>query len=298
MSAYERKFQMSLSASEPLPGLRNRWLTVALAVLSIVAMVAFGGDPVRAQSPADDAASPAEPQPPKRVVIRFLTEGDFPPFNYLDDDGVLSGFNVDLARALCAEAGAACDIKVRPWDELLIALRRGDADAVIAAHNVSARLLGEVEFTDRYFYTPGRFVALNEVPDIEINPETLDGKSIAVARGSAHEAFIKAFFRQSRVQPYETSELAREALQQGRVDFVFDDGISLAFWLNGTLSRRCCGFRGGPFLEPKYFGDGLAIAVPRNDPQIRLILNEALQRLRANGRFEELVARYFPHRVL
>ena len=68
-----------------------------------------------------DAAQPAEP---RRFVIRFLTEGEFPPFNYYDDEGVLSGFNVDLARAICLEIGAACDIKVRPWEDLLTGLRQ------------------------------------------------------------------------------------------------------------------------------------------------------------------------------
>jgi polar amino acid transport system substrate-binding protein len=55
--------------------------------------------------------------------------------------------------------------------------------------------------------------------------------------------------------------------------------------------------RGGPFLEPKYFGDGIAIAVPKTDPGIRLLLNKALDRVRASGRFDELVQRYFPVRI-
>jgi polar amino acid transport system substrate-binding protein len=233
----------------------------------------------------------------RRVVVRFLTEGDFPPFNYLDEDGVLNGFNVDLARALCNEIGAACDIRVRPWDELLVALKRGEADAIIAGHAVTADALRDVEFTDRYFYTPGRFAAKIETEKVEITPDQLYNRSIAVARGTPHEAFLKTFFRDSRVQVFQTAEQAREALQQGKTDYVFDDGIGLAFWINGTLSRRCCELRGAPFFEPRFFGDGVAIAVPRNDPQIKALLNAALQKVRASGRFDELVSRYFPHRV-
>jgi polar amino acid transport system substrate-binding protein len=233
----------------------------------------------------------------RRVVVRFLTEGDFPPFNYLDEDGVLNGFNVDLARALCNEIGAACDIRVRPWDELLVALKRGEADAVIAGHAVTAEALRDVEFTDRYFFTPGRFAAKTDLEKAEITPDQLYNRSIAVARGTPHEAFLKTFFRDSRVQVFETAELAREALQQGKTDYVFDDGIGLAFWINGTLSRRCCELRGSPFFEPRFFGDGVAIAVPRTDPQIKALLNAALQKVRASGRFDELVSRYFPHRV-
>jgi polar amino acid transport system substrate-binding protein len=233
---------------------------------------------------------------PRRVVVRFLTEGDFPPFNYYDDEGVLTGLNIDLARAICLELQAACDIKVRPWDELFVGLKRAEADAVIAGHALTAQSLKLVDFSDRYFFTPGRFV-MRTGSTIEPSPEAFDGKVIGVAKGSAHEAFLRAFFRDSRLQGFETSEQAREALQLEKVDAVFDDAVSLAFWLNGALSRKCCEFKGGPYFEPKYFGDGIAIAVPKSDLQIRMLLNAALERVRVSGRFQEIVDRYFPIRV-
>ena len=73
--------------------------------------------------------------------------------------------------------------------------------------------------------------------------------------------------------------------------------MSLAFWLNGTLSRQCCEFRGGPFLEARYFGDGIAIAIRKGDQQMKVLVDRAIQRLRASGRLEELVGRYFPYRI-
>lgn len=234
---------------------------------------------------------------PRRAALRFLTASEFPPFHYYDDEGVLTGFDVDLARAICLEVQAACDIKVKPWDELLLALKRGDADAVVAAHTVTAETLAEVDFTDRYFFTPGRFATRTEDTKLDISPEGLDDHAVGVAKGTAHEAFLKTFFRDSRIQVFENADLAREALQQGKVDAVFDDGISLAFWINGSLSRHCCELKGGPYLEPKYFGDGIAMAVPRNDPQIKFLINGALQRVRQSGRFQELVDRYFPIRI-
>jgi polar amino acid transport system substrate-binding protein len=234
---------------------------------------------------------------PRRVVIRFLTDSDFPPFDFYDEEGVLVGFNVDLARAICLELNTSCDIKARPWNELFPDLKRGEADAVIAAHKVTADALKQVAFTERYFHTPGRFVGRKNSPKVDMTPSGLDGMRIAVARGSAHEAFLKAFFRDSPLTVYDNADLARQALEKGKVDFLFGDGISLAFWLNGTLSRQCCEMRGGPFLEPKYFGDGIAIAVPKNDPDIRHLLNKGLDRVRASGRFQELVQRYFPVRI-
>lgn len=272
---------------------------LAIAAGFLVAFGAHGAhDEARAQGAGaaqGQAGEAAAAQ--RRFVIRFVTEGEFPPFNYYDDEGVLSGFNVDLARAICLEANAACDIKVRPWEELLPSLGSGEADAVIAAHVVTAATLAEVDFTDRYFHTPGRFAGRTGEEITNITSDGLDGVTIGVAKGTAHEAFVRAFFRDSRIVLFENPELAREALQNETVDLIFDDAISLAFWLNGSLSRQCCEFKGEAFLEPKYFGDGIAVAVPRKDPQIKSLINESLKRVRQSGRFQELVERYFPQRI-
>jgi polar amino acid transport system substrate-binding protein len=251
-----------------------------------------------APAPAGAEAGPAPAEETKRpVAIRFVTEGDYPPFNYYDDEGVLTGFNVDLARAICLEVGASCDVKVQPWDDLLPSLRRGEADAVIASHMVSGPLTQEVDFSDRYFHTPGRFAGRVETSNAEITPDALDSVKIGVAKGTTHEAYLKAFFRDSRIVGFENADLVREALQQGKVDYIFDDGISLSFWLGGTLSRRCCEFKGGAYFESKYFGDGLAIALSRQDPALKAAVNAAIKQVRLSGRFEELVERYFPNRI-
>lgn len=266
----------------------QRWLAYFL-----VAPVLFSA--AEAQSPEPEG--PAADTGARRLVLRFVTDGDFPPFNYFDEEGVLTGFNVDLARALCLEANTSCDIQARPWDALVPTLNRGEADAVIAGHKITASLLRTVDFTDRYFHTPARFAARRDAQEFEINPEDLDGRSIAVAKGTAHEAYLKDFFRFSTIREFDNPELAREALMNGEVDLLFDDGISLSYWVIGTASRECCELRGGAYYEPKYFGDGLAIAVSKRDQDLKHLLNEALKRVRESGRYEELVLRYFPNPV-
>ena len=265
--------------------------------LLLVGLLVWGGTALRllAQAPGGDSAEP--PEIPRRVAIRFLTDSDYPPFNYYDEDNVLTGFNVDIARAVCLELAAACDIQVRPWPELLPALQRGETDAVIASHAISASTLRFVDFTDRYYHTPALFAGKRSTGRIDATPDGLEGKKIAVAKASAHEAYLRAFFRDSSIRAFDTAELARDALITGATELLFDDGISLAFWLNGTASKACCEFKGGPFGEPKYFGDGVAIAVSRDDPQLKSLINAALRRLRESGRYEELVLRYFPLRA-
>lgn len=249
--------------------------------------------PARAQ-----VGSAAEPDLPRRVAVRFMTDSDYPPFHYYDEEGVLTGFNVDIARAICIELSAACDIQVRPWADLLPALRRGEADALAASHAITPNLVREFDVTDRYYYTPARFVGRREGGTVMATPEGLEGRRIGVVRGSAHEAYLKTFFHNSAIVPFDSAELARDAVRAaGGVDVVFGDGIGLGFWINGTLSRGCCEFKGGPFNEPKYFGDGVGIVVPKKDAQLKSLINAALVRIRTSGRYEELLLRYFPNRV-
>lgn len=230
-----------------------------------------------------------------RTIIRFVTDNDYPPFNYLDDEGTLTGFNVDIARAICLELDVSCDVQARDWNDLVPALKRGDTDAIVASHAITPRALAEVDFTDRYFFSPGRFVARKgHHPKIEITPVGLEAKRVGVVKGSVHEAYIKTFFRDSRLQPFASAELAQDALQAQAVDMIFGDGTHLAFWLNGTNSKGCCELRGGRFFDPAYFGDGVGVAIRKGDLELKRLINMAIRKLNENGQYREILKRHFP----
>lgn len=292
-------FDWQQTRSSVADGRKQSPIAALLVFAFALAVLASAATPLRAQDTTTTAAPSAATGTVtgKRVAIRFLTDSDFPPFNFLDEEGALTGFNVDLARAICSELDVACDIRSKNWNELLDGVTTGSADAVIASHRITEEALMKVSFTDRYFHTPGRFASRVGEEEDDISPAGLYGRRIAVARGTPFEAYLRAFFRNSPLALYENVDLAREALAEGRADFLFDDGISLAFWLNGTASKQCCVLKGGPFLEPRYFGDGIAIAVGKTDDQMRTMINTALARLRTSGRFEELQQRYFPFRI-
>lgn len=284
------------SKRTPQPGGTIAAMLTACLVVAAACFAAPAAGQQSAGAPSQASEAPTG-ELPRRVVIRFLTDSDYPPFNFLDEEGVLTGFNVDLARAICLEVGATCDIKPAPWDELILAMTRGDADAVIAGHAVLPAALDKVEFSDRYFFMAARFAVRKQSGIASATPEGLEGKKVGVVKGSPHEAYLRTFFRDTGILPFENADAAREALLESKVDAIFEDGVSLAFWLNGTNSKACCEFKGGPYLEPRFFGEGMAIALPKKDPQIRKLVNGALKRVRESGRMEELVARYFPFRI-
>lgn len=228
------------------------------------------------------------------TLIRFLTEIDYPPFNYAGPDGNPAGFNVDLARMICEELRIACTVQMRRFDTLLSSLDENRGDAVMASIAVAGGARRSVDFTDAYYRTPARFVARRDANIADVRPEALEGKEVAVVAGTAHEAYLKAVFTEVRARSYANPQMARDALRQGEVSLMFGDGISLAFWLNGSESQNCCVFRGGPFAESRYFGEGVAIAVKKGNDTLRQGFNWALFRLWEKGRFSDLWLRYFP----
>jgi polar amino acid transport system substrate-binding protein len=287
-------------------GLAGRaMLTAVLA--SLIAGLGWGV--VRAQPGAASAAPqpsvtvpgfwdprrrPERPDTSRIPQIRFLTEFDYPPFNYAGPDGNPAGFNVELARQICEELKIVCTIQLRRFDTLLQALGENRADAVIASLAVTPETRQRVDFSEPYYRAPARFVARRDITLRDIVPEAIEGKKVAVVAGTAHEAYLKAFFTEVELKTYPDMEAAREGLRKSETDVLFGDGFALAFWLNGTDSAGCCVFVGGPFTESRYFGEGVGIAIKRGNDTLRLAFNWALFRLWEKGRFTDLWLRYFP----
>ncbi|MFL5101682.1 MAG: transporter substrate-binding domain-containing protein [Xanthobacteraceae bacterium] len=242
----------------------------------------------------DPRRRPERPDLTRISIIRFLTEVDYPPFNYPGADGNPAGFNIDLARLICEELKVNCTMQMRRFDTLIDALAENRGDAVIASLAVNRDVRRRIDFTDPYYRAPARFVARRDSTIEDVRPEHLEGRKVAVIAKTSHEAYLRGFFTEVEVRPYPNGEAAREALRRGEVDLLFGDGIALAFWLNGSDSANCCMFKGGPFTESRYFGEGIGIAVRRGNETLRLALNWGLFRLWEKGQFTDLWLRYFP----
>ena len=228
------------------------------------------------------------------VQIRFVTTEDYPPFSFRGEDGRPAGFNIDIARAICSELAITCSLEVVPFEALTEALATGKADAAIAGLAISSASREAVDFSDRYFRSPARFVTRK--PDVmpAVTPDLVASKTVGVVAGTAHEAYLRDFFAEVAIRSFPTPEDARAALRKGEVDLVFGDGVQLAFWLNGSSSEGCCAFAGGPFTESLYFGEGMGIAVRRGDDALRQSLNYALAQTWENGAYVDLYLRWFP----
>jgi polar amino acid transport system substrate-binding protein len=242
----------------------------------------------------DPRRRPERPDLSRINIIRFLTETDFPPFNYTGPDGAPAGFNVDLARLICEEIKVQCTVQMRRFDTLIDALNGNQGDAIIASIAETPEMRVRVDFSDPYYRTPARFVSRKDTDIDDVRPEALEGKKVAVVAGTAHEAYLRTLFTEAELHPYPNAAEACAALRRGEVDLLFGDGVALAFWLNGTDSGGCCVFRGGPYMESRFFGEGVGIVVRRGNELMRQAFNWALFQLWEKGRFTDLWLKYFP----
>jgi len=228
--------------------------------------------------------------------LRFLTTIDFPPFNFLDGGGRLSGFHVDLARAVCTELAILdrCQIQALPWDELQPALERGDGEALIAGLAITEERRRTFAFSRAYLSFPARFIASRTAAIEEPLHAALSGKRVGVLARSAHEAMLRDYFPDVRVVTYAREDWLYAALKEGKLDGAFGDGMKLSFWLAGSDAAGCCRFIGGPYLAPEYLGQGLAIAVKPEHADLAAAFDYALREIHAKGIFDEIYLRYFP----
>jgi polar amino acid transport system substrate-binding protein len=273
-------------------------LRIILALFAALAAVSL-------PAPADEVDIPRfwdsrenVPRPDVSTVerLRFLTTTDFYPFNYLDDEGVLRGFNIDLARALCLQLDleAVCQVQALPWAELVPALQEGQGEAIIAGLAETAELRQDLVFTRHYLTLPARFVAPRTSRLAEPMVEAIAGKRVGVMRGTAHETMLRDLFPEAEVAPYSRRDWMMRDLASGRIAAIFGDGMRWSLLLDDENLDGCCGFVGGPYFSSEHLGRGLSIAIDRDNAHLRALLNHALREVEASGRLAELYLQHFP----
>lgn len=223
--------------------------------------------------------------------LRFLTVRDFEPFSALDEQGRLTGFQIEVIRALCdvLDIVPRCQVQVLPWNQLSGALARGDGEAIVAGVNVTQDARETLGFTEPYMLFPARFVARDGT---EFDPSA-PRETVAVVSGSAHEAMLKALFPQVKYRPLPSAEEVRKALSSGTSSVAFADGATTAYWLAGD-EGACCRFVGAPYLSEHFLGSGLTIAVRADEVDLRDSLDWGLAELSRSGRLDEIYLRSFP----
>lgn len=226
-------------------------------------------------------------------TLRIGVEGAYPPFSETLPSGEIVGFDIDIAKALCAEMGVTCAFVPQAWDGMIPALLEGKYDAIIASMSMTEERKQVVDFTDRYYLTPGAFVGPKGVA-FDISKEGLKGKTIGVQAATVSACYVEDNLAGVvNLKQYDTQENANLDLTTGRVDLVFADVVTVA---GGFLNRpegQSYEIKGTPVYDVKCMGDGIGIPVRKQDQDLKERLNRAIKSIRENGIYRQINSRYF-----
>ena len=228
---------------------------------------------------------PAESPP----TVRIGTDGDYPPFNYVDEHGALQGFDVDIAQALCERLDLRCEWALYDWQELIPALLAHEIDAIAASVSITAQRRELVSFSDRYYSNLVRWVAAR---GSGFDPGDLSGSTVAAMRATIAADWLEEHAEGAQVELYTTPGDAFDALVRGRIDAFLGDGLGHHAWLQ---TDDGAGFE---LVGDGYrLDEGIGIVVHHDDSAWLQPVNDALQAMLADGTYDEISARYFPFSI-
>jgi polar amino acid transport system substrate-binding protein len=220
------------------------------------------------------------------------TEGAYPPFNNLQADGTLTGFDIDIARALCDEMKVECTFVTQDWEGIIPALQAKKFDAIIASMSITPERKEKVDFTDKYYNTGPAIAVPKDSTLTEATEASLEGKILGAQGSTTHSNYAEAHMKKAELKLYPTSEEYKLDLVNGRIDGAIDDVVVLSEWLK-TPDGACCKLLAQLPIDPVINGEGAGIAIRKGEDALREKFNAAIKAIRANGKYQEINAKYF-----
>jgi arginine/ornithine transport system substrate-binding protein len=226
-------------------------------------------------------------------TIRVSTEGDYPRFSYTDPTGNLKGWDIDIVNALCEVMHAKCTFTRMPFDAEIPALLAGKVDAISSISATDERKK-KISFTDKHYNIPVRFVA-RKGSGLKITPEGLKGKTVGVQTGSIQERYADDNFgKVATIKRYQSQDAANLDLVNQRIDTTLAQVLVLQDGLLNKPQGKDFEFVGPELTDRKWFGEGIAIGVRKEDNDLRMQINKALKAIRENGTYQKINEANFP----
>lgn len=243
------------------------------------------------------AGSTAFAQAPEWKKLRIGVEGAYPPFSEIGPDGKLKGFEIELVQAYCAQMQAQCTLVQQEFDGLIPALQSRKVDAIFASVSITDERSKVIAFSKPYYNTPARLVA-KAGTKLEPTAAGLKGKKIGVQRGTTHEAYAAATFKQSELVRYATQDQVFLDLKSGRIEATLMDSPAADFGFLKKAEGKGFAFAGGPINDDKIFGVGTGVGMRKADEAtLGKKFNAAIDALQANGTFKKLADKYFDYDI-
>ena len=222
-------------------------------------------------------------------TVRIATEGAYAPWNFVDENGKLAGYEIDLGNAICAKAGLTCEIISNDWDSIIPNLLAGNYDVIMAGMSITDERKQTIDFTQNYFPPdPSRFVA---AAGAGIDPSALEGKRVGVQGGTIQAAYAEQNLASNNtVVSFGTADQAMADLAGGNLDTILADGAYLEPVV--AASSGSIEFVG----EDVMIGDGVGAGIRKDEADLKTKFDDALTALKQDGTVDKLIAQWFDGR--
>ncbi|CAM8656926.1 HisJ ABC-type amino acid transport/signal transduction systems, periplasmic component/domain [Comamonadaceae bacterium] len=267
-------------------------LLLALAVTSVLAACGKKEEAAPA-APAAPASAPAAAAPAPEVgPLKVAIDPTYEPFTFKSADGQPTGFDVDIANALCEQIKRKCEFVEQVWDGMIPGLNAKKYDVIISSMSATDERKQEIDFTDKYYQTPSRIVLKKGTKFTDL--ASLKGKKIGVLKGSTQEKYALDNLKPVGVvvNSYEAQDQVYLDIKSGRLDGTVADFLEVT---GGFLSKpegAKYEFIGPVLSDVKYFA-GAAVALRKGEDKLKGELNEAIKAIRTNGTYKTLNDKYF-----
>ena len=210
-------------------------------------------------------------------TVRMGTEGAYKPYNYINDDGELDGFEIHLGDELCKRAGLTCEWVKNDWDSIIPNLVSGNYDTIIAGMSITDERDEVIDFTDPYTQPdPSAYMALSA----DVN---LDGAVIAAQTNTIQSGFVAA--SGGTLVEFATADETVAAVRSGEADAVLAD-------LNYLLPIADADAGLVLLAQQEMIGGGVGMGIRESDGELRAKFNIAIQSMKADGSLNALIAEW------
>jgi polar amino acid transport system substrate-binding protein/arginine/ornithine transport system substrate-binding protein len=252
---------------------RNRFLSILLALVA-------------------GSLTPAIAQSPDWSRIRIGVEANYPPFSQMDTDGKFSGFDIDIAAALCTAMQAQCTMVSQEWDGMLPALNARKFDMIVASMTISDERRKVVDFSDSYYDIPSTFIAKTGVFK-DASPQSLQGKTIIVTRNTPRARYIAKNYKGSTVLLVAKEADVTMELAAGRGEVGFGSSLAATTAFLQSAEGKKFSKLGAPINPSGDAAGGTGIAMRKGEDALRNKVNAALKTITANGVYKKINDKYF-----
>ncbi len=223
--------------------------------------------------------------------LRIAFDVPYEPFEYKDENGDLTGFEVDLAAAMCEEMKADCEFVIQAWDGMIPGLLARKFDLIMSSMSITPERAERVLFSEPYYNTPGGWFGPDSFNADVTDMSAMKGKTVGVQRGTTMDTFVtEEMSGVVTIKRYTTADDMVLDLEGQRLDVVF---VDYPVGEQTVLTKD--GFK--EVGEPVKLGEGVGVAMRKRDKDVAEEVNKALRKLKEDGTYDAIMKKYFAYDV-